>query len=105
MTVLALAGVFTGERLRGDLLATVGYGDVVPVTEAGRLIGVGVIVVAVVLLAVITANISSRFVSEQAKRDAEGTEDDGMLVRLDRIEALLRDPKVARDLDADGEDE
>ena len=26
VTVLALAGVFTGERLRGDLLATVGYG-------------------------------------------------------------------------------
>jgi voltage-gated potassium channel len=71
-------------------VATVGYGDVVPVTEAGRLIGVGVIVVAVVLLAVITANISSRFVSEQAKRDAEGTEDDGVLVRLERIESLLQ---------------
>ena len=26
VTVLALAGVFTGERLRGDLLATIGYG-------------------------------------------------------------------------------
>jgi voltage-gated potassium channel len=71
-------------------VATVGYGDVVPVTEAGRTIGVLVIVVGVILLSVITANISSRFISAQAKTDAEGEDDDGMLVRLERIESLLQ---------------
>lgn len=71
-------------------IATVGYGDVVPVTRAGRLIGVGVIVVALVLLSVITANISSRFVAAQAQHDAEGTDNDGVAVRLGRIEQLLK---------------
>jgi voltage-gated potassium channel len=71
-------------------VATVGYGDVVPVTEWGRIIGVLVIVVGVILLSVITANISSRFISAQAKNDAEGTDDDGLAVRLERIEALLQ---------------
>jgi voltage-gated potassium channel len=71
-------------------VATVGYGDVVPVTEWGRIIGVLVIVVGVILLSVITANISSRFISAQAKTDEEGTEDDGLSVRLERIESLLQ---------------
>jgi voltage-gated potassium channel len=66
-------------------VATVGYGDVVPVTELGRLIGVVLIVTSVGLLAIVTANISSRFV---AARTAESAVQ-GMDERLERIEASL----------------
>ena len=36
VTVIALTGVFTGERLRGDLLATVGYGDEIELNEVAN---------------------------------------------------------------------
>jgi voltage-gated potassium channel len=66
-------------------VATVGYGDMVPVTSAGRVIGAVLIVASVGLLAVVTANISSRFV---AARTAEAAVV-GVDGRLDRIEASL----------------
>jgi voltage-gated potassium channel len=66
-------------------VATVGYGDVVPVTNEGRVIGVILILVSIGLLAVITANISSRFIAARAV-DAGSHEIDE---RLDRVEAAL----------------
>lgn len=52
-------------------LATVGYGDVVPTTPAGRVVASIVIVVGVTFLAFLTATVTSYFVSseqEEAKR-------------------------------------
>jgi len=72
-------------------IPTVGYGDVVPITEAGQIIGVFVIMVGVVLLSVITANIASRFV-RLTQRDPEPQEDtlpSDVRERLQRIEDLL----------------
>jgi voltage-gated potassium channel len=53
-------------------LSTVGYGDVVPHTAWGRVVGSVVIVIGVTFLAMLTAAITSYFVSaDQDRRDAE----------------------------------
>ncbi|HEU0303722.1 MAG TPA: potassium channel family protein [Gaiellaceae bacterium] len=83
-------------------LATVGYGDVVPTTVAGRVVGAGVIILGVTFLAFLTATVTSYFVSsdqEQAKareleeRQAADRELRDLLqrleVRLGEIESKL----------------
>ena len=53
-------------------LATVGYGDIVPHTAWGRVVGSVVIVVGVTFLSVLTATVTSYFVSsDEAERSAE----------------------------------
>lgn len=52
-------------------LATVGYGDIVPTTPWGRLIGSVVIIVGVTFLSFLTATVTSLFVSTaQEEKDA-----------------------------------
>ncbi len=82
-------------------VTTVGYGDLVPGTTAGRLFAALVMLLGLAFLAVITAAITSSFVArateEQAKRAGAGvapaTADDVRDIneRLDRMEALLRE--------------
>jgi voltage-gated potassium channel len=71
-------------------IATVGYGDVVPVTSQGKAIGIVLIIVSVGLIAVITANIASRFVADSAQID------EGLMAKVDRIEAMLREQSDQR---------
>jgi voltage-gated potassium channel len=53
-------------------LSTVGYGDVVPHTTWGRVVGTFVIVLGVTFLAMLTAAITSYFVAaDQERREAE----------------------------------
>ena len=75
---------------------TVGYGDSVPVTFAGRLVAALVMVFGIGFLTVITASITSTFVSRshmQQERSHGGTATVEQLRRLDerleRIEAAL----------------
>ena len=49
-------------------ISTVGYGDVYPVTAGGRITAVALMVLAFTVLAVVTAQIASRFI-DQAARD------------------------------------
>ena len=49
-------------------LATVGYGDVVPTTVPGRVVGSVVIVLGVTFLAFLTATVTSYFVSSDQER-------------------------------------
>jgi voltage-gated potassium channel len=51
-------------------LGTVGYGDVVPTTPWGRVVGSGVIVVGVTFLSFLTATVTSLFVSKEQERTA-----------------------------------
>jgi voltage-gated potassium channel len=77
-------------------LATVGYGDIVPHTAWGRVVGAAVIVVGVTFLSVLTATITTYFVS--ADQEARARADDGteatlqeILARLTAIEQALRE--------------
>jgi voltage-gated potassium channel len=83
-------------------LATVGYGDVVPHTGWGRVVGSVVIVVGVTLLSFLIAIVTSYFVSlqedekaarEREQREREVAEDRELLQRIEQrltsIEARL----------------
>jgi voltage-gated potassium channel len=82
-------------------LATVGYGDIVPHTGWGRVVGSVVIVVGVTFLSFLTATVTSMFVSAdqderaadaQAERAAREAETQQMLRQLlERMTALEAD--------------
>lgn len=55
-------------------VTTVGYGDIVPRTVAGRLIGFGIMVSGIFLVSLMTASIASVFVSRKIK-EGKGLED------------------------------
>jgi len=85
-------------------VTTVGYGDSVPVTAAGRLVAAVVMLLGIGFLTVITAAITSTFVSrsrrEETFPDAETAEQLRLLnARLERIEAALC--RACSDTDAD----
>ena len=77
-------------------MTTVGYGDNVPVSVAGRILAVGVMFVGIGFLTVITAAITSTFVArsqlEAMPSDTEAATAEQlrqMDARLERIEAAL----------------
>jgi voltage-gated potassium channel Kch len=67
-------------------VTTVGYGDIVPKTDAGRVIGVIVMLGGIGFLAVLTAAIAQRFIAVGAAGPGEDPPpgDDGRLARLER---------------------
>ena len=70
---------------------TVGYGDYYPITTAGRIAAVGIMLLGLTTAAVITAQIASSFMDQaQSRRNAaSGPEDDSNEGRLRRIEEML----------------
>jgi voltage-gated potassium channel len=83
-------------------VTTVGYGDKVPTAGIGRVVGASVMVVAVALIAILTASITSTFVEAAQRRHRAGQEAeerdssealhhqlDEILARLTTIEATL----------------
>ena len=84
-------------------VTTVGYGDKVPTSGFGRVVGATVMVVAVALIAILTASITSTFVeaAQRRRRVADEVEEraaaealqqglDEVNARLAAIEALLQ---------------
>ena len=69
-------------------VTTVGYGDLVPASVAGRLVAALVMLVGIGFLTVITAAITSTFI-ETARKRIEGNTSDGISTRLDEISARL----------------
>jgi voltage-gated potassium channel len=69
-------------------VTTVGYGDLVPASTAGRLLAALVMVAGIGLITVVTATITSAFI-ESAKRRVEGTRPDAQSAKLDQISARL----------------
>jgi voltage-gated potassium channel len=70
-------------------VTTVGYGDLVPTSAAGRLVAALVMLVGIGFLTVITAAITSTFI-ETARRRIEGTTTDAISAKLDQIGARLQ---------------
>lgn len=72
-------------------VTTVGYGDIVPQTNGGRVIAIVVMVVGTGFIALLTAAAAERFLrSEQAERrelEGIGRRLDEVLVRLERSSA------------------
>jgi voltage-gated potassium channel len=66
-----------------ETVSTVGYGDFVPVTPGGRITATALMVLAFTVLAVITAQIASRFI-EQAQRDEAAAERQAQQPTADR---------------------
>ena len=69
-------------------VTTVGYGDLVPTSTAGRLLAALVMVAGIGFLTVVTAAITSAFI-ESAKRRIESTKSDTLSAKLDHIGARL----------------
>jgi voltage-gated potassium channel len=69
-------------------VTTVGYGDLVPSSPAGRLVAALVMVIGIGFLTVITAAITSTFI-ETGRRRIEGTTSDALSAKLDQIVARL----------------
>jgi len=69
-------------------VTTVGYGDIVPASTAGRLVATFLLLGGLAFLSVVTATITSSFV---ARRQAEMADDanDPILSRIDRLDARL----------------
>lgn len=80
-------------------MSTVGYGDLFPVTTAGRFVGVALMVVGVSMLGVITATVAAWFVEQ-----VRGHQDDDTAVLAAEIRALraevaqMRAAEAAEDL-------
>ena len=92
-------------------VTTVGYGDKVPTEGIGRLVGATVMVVAVALISILTASITSTFVEAAQRRQRAGVEAqerdsaqalhqqlDDVVARLTAIEGLLRSTAPAADV-------
>ena len=75
-------------------VTTVGYGDVYPESDAGRVIAMAIMLVGIGFVALLTAFIADRFIQEQeeveakieAKEDVILTELREIATRLDRLE-------------------
>jgi voltage-gated potassium channel len=76
-------------------LATVGYGDIVPTTAWGRVVGSAVIIFGVTFIAYLTATVTSYFVSAEQEvetardRELRDAHDREMRAVLERLEERL----------------
>ena len=77
-------------------MSTVGYGDYVPVSAAGRIVASAIILVGVCFFAILTANFSSLFIRRANKRERDAFVEERekkealMLERLTAIEEQLK---------------
>ena len=84
-------------------VTTVGYGDYTPVTTGGRVVASLIMAIGIVTLAVVTAQVSSSFIEQAARRraatapiepDPTGASMADIASRLARIEELLASPST-----------
>jgi len=79
-----------------ETVTTVGYGDIVPTTFEGRLLGIFVMLMGVAFLSLLTANFAAYFIS-RGTAEVEKTEDrilnvlKNIQTRLDKIEHQIKE--------------
>jgi voltage-gated potassium channel len=77
---------------------TVGYGDISPVTPAGRLLAVALMFLGIGLTATLAASVAAYFVNQDS-----GSELAEVVARLDRVERLLLQQRRLEDVEAHSE--
>jgi voltage-gated potassium channel len=92
-----LEGTSVGEGVYWALstMTTVGYGDLSPATEAGRMIAIGVMLVGIGLVAILTGAVAERFVLRSSDDDAAPTHGD-LVVAVERLSAEVAALREAR---------
>jgi voltage-gated potassium channel Kch len=81
-------------------VTTVGYGDVVPHSTAGRLVAVAVMICALAFVTVVTASITAALIEQERKRrianpePTQNREHKEILDRLQRLETLLQQGRI-----------
>jgi voltage-gated potassium channel Kch len=76
-------------------MTTVGYGDHVPSTTEGQLVGAAIMIAGIGFLTVVTATVTAAFVEGARSRLGHGR-DEEILKRLERIEKRLEEMDAAR---------
>jgi voltage-gated potassium channel len=75
-------------------VTTVGYGDVVPASPLGRIVGVAVMITGIAFLTVTTAAITNLFIEQSRRRrntaDDAGTEIAALRERIDELVSEVR---------------
>jgi len=79
-------------------VTTVGYGDVVPTSPLGRIVGVAVMITGIAFLTVTTAAITNLFI-EQARRRRSTADDTGTEIAAlrERIDELVIEVRALRE--------
>jgi voltage-gated potassium channel len=85
--------VWLGMWWATETVTTVGYGDIVPDQTAGKVIGAFLMLGGLSLLSVITAVITSGFVS-RAQASAQATEEDPAMRKFDDLATQLQSIKT-----------
>ena len=78
-------------------VTTVGYGDVVPVTEAGRIMGIGLMFVGISIIGVFISALGARLVGSRLKK-RETIESDAKSLIINKISEIERLEKHEVDL-------
>jgi voltage-gated potassium channel len=73
-------------------VTTVGYGDISPTTDAGRIIAIAIMLIGIGFVALLTAFIADRFIHQQQET---ATKEDQILVELREIRARLNEVEVS----------
>jgi voltage-gated potassium channel len=72
-------------------ITTVGYGDMVPVTTGGRVVGVFLLFAGIALFSVLTGFIANFFLAPRSAARGEDAEPGTVIAELDALRALLAD--------------
>ena len=72
-------------------ITTVGYGDMVPVTTGGRVVGVFLLFAGIALFSVLTGFIANFFLAPRSAARGEDAEPGTVVAELDALHALLED--------------
>jgi voltage-gated potassium channel len=69
--VISIQGIFQGVWWAITTVTTVGYGDLYPESNAGRILAVAVMIIGIGFVAILTANIASYFVEKDKNKENE----------------------------------